>query len=104
MRWRWRAPSSSIQASRRPPHVRTAFKRPGLYRGVVRGETNSDPFRGLGFLFCGLQHNLTRILLNDRQQTGVEKADLEQYEKRQRAVDAVGQGIEHGGGEIQPER
>src|SRR5262245_60753162 len=44
------------------------------------------------------------VLLNDRDETGVEESDLEEHQERERAVDLVGERIENRGGEIQAER
>src|SRR5687767_9927953 len=53
----------------------------------------------------GLQHHvLARELLDDRQQPRVEEADLEQDEERHRAVDPVGERVEHRGREVETER
>ena len=38
------------------------------------------------------------MLLQQREHAGVEEADLEQHQERHGAVDAVGQGVEQGGG------
>src|SRR3954447_11668484 len=55
--------------------------------------------------FGGLEHDgLARVLLQDRQETGVEEPDLEQHQEWQRSVDLVDQGVEHRGGEVEPER
>src|SRR5260221_5678437 len=44
------------------------------------------------------------VLLRDRQQAGVEEADLEEDEERQSAVDPVGERVEHRGREVETER
>ena len=51
-----------------------------------------------------LQHDaVAGELLNDGEKAGVEEADLEEHQERQRAVDAVGQRVEDRGGEVEPE-
>src|SRR6185436_15787315 len=74
-----------------------AFTVPSSERAGVMGRT-------LGFLFSGVQHKLTSILLDDREQACVEESDLEEHEERQRAVDAVCERVEHGRGEVETER
>src|SRR5688500_18839802 len=49
------------------------------------------------------RHVVAAELLHDREQTGVEEADLEQHQERQRAVDAVGQRVEDGDREVEAE-
>src|SRR5215510_13721421 len=49
------------------------------------------------------RHVVAAELLDDREQAGVEEADLEEHEERQRAVDAVGQRVEHRDREVEPE-
>src|SRR5689334_25189004 len=44
------------------------------------------------------------VLLEERQQTGVEEPDLEQHQERHGAVDAVAQRVEQRRREIEPER
>src|SRR5205823_10848019 len=52
-----------------------------------------------------LQHDrVARVLLDDRKQPGVEEADLEQYEERQRAVDLIRERVEHRPREVEAER
>src|SRR5262245_43457042 len=46
-------------------------------------------------------HRLVGVLLHDGQQSRVEEADLEEHEERQRAVDLIREGVEHGPREIQ---
>src|SRR5688572_4222109 len=43
-------------------------------------------------------------LLHDRKQACVKEADLEEHEEGNRAIDAVGERIEHGGRKVQTER
>src|SRR4029453_3641841 len=49
------------------------------------------------------RHVVAAELLDDREEARVEEADLEQHEERQRAVDPVGQRVEHGDGEVETE-
>src|SRR5215218_3388609 len=49
------------------------------------------------------RHVVAAELLDDRQQARVEETDLEQHQERQRAVDAVGQRVEHRDGEVEAE-
>src|SRR5438874_12180610 len=49
-------------------------------------------------------HRIVGVLLDDRQQARVKEADLEQDEERQRAVDLVGERVEDGEREVEPER
>ena len=42
-------------------------------------------------------------LLDDREEAGIQEADLEQHEERQRAVNAVGECVEDGRSEVEPE-
>src|SRR5215472_5376071 len=44
------------------------------------------------------------VLLNDRDQACVKEPDLEEHQKRQRAVDLVRERVENRGGEVQTER
>src|SRR2546423_14051921 len=43
------------------------------------------------------------VLLHERQQSGIEKADLKQDQERHGSVDLIGKRVEHRGGEVQPE-
>src|SRR5688572_1954501 len=75
-----------------------------LETGSVINSGGSDTCLRL-FLSRRLEHHrLTGVLLDDRQQPGVEEANLEQHEERQRAVDAVAERIEHRGREVQAQR
>src|SRR4051794_7332679 len=59
----------------------------------------------LGFDTAAFEaHRRPGILLHDRQQARVEEPDLEQHEERDGRVDAVGQRVEDGPREVQPER
>src|SRR5687767_10726399 len=44
------------------------------------------------------------VLLHQRQQPGVEEANLKQHQERHRAVDALAQGVEQRGREVEAER
>ena len=71
-----------------------------------RGPSFSPRGRSASLSACDLrvQHNrIASVLLHDRQEAGVEEADLEQHQKRHRPVDAVRQRVEHRGREIQAE-
>src|ERR1051325_6409335 len=46
---------------------------------------------------------LAGVLLHERHETGVEEADLEEHQERQRAVDLIGERVEHRRREVQPE-
>src|SRR6476469_7357076 len=78
---------------------------------------NSKCKRYVRFAFCILtfelqlffgsrfqNHPIARVLLNDREQSGVEETDREEHEERQRAVDTVGERVEDGRGEVQAKR
>ena len=55
--------------------------------------------------FGRLEHDgLARVLLKDREKTGVEEPDLEQHQERQRSVDLVDQRVEDCRGEVEAER
>src|SRR5262245_38163825 len=79
-----------------------------MVSGVTRRTATLD-FIDAGLLFSVLlfsagdlrlqHHRLVGVLLDDGQQPRVEEADLEEDEERQRAVDLVGQRVEHGPGE-----
>src|SRR5215203_2770831 len=58
----------------------------------------------LSFFALGHFDGLGAVLLQQRQHAGVEEADLEQHQERHGAVDAVGERVEHGGGEVQAQR
>src|SRR3954467_5602006 len=49
------------------------------------------------------RHVVAAELLDDREEARVEEADLEEHQERQRAVDAVGQRVEHREGEVEAE-
>src|SRR5690349_17589231 len=67
--------------------VATTSSRPALLTRRLRAE----------------RHVVAAELLHDRQEAGVEEADLEQHQERQRAVDAVGEGVEHRHREVEAE-
>src|SRR5688500_544579 len=69
---------------------------------VVATTSSSPPLLTRGLR--AQRHVVAAELLHDRKQARVEEADLEQHEERQRAVDAVGQRVEHRDGEVEAER
>src|SRR5258706_10297318 len=85
----------------------TTSSNPALDGNVVvtRGDDISVPDFSLLTVGGDLRFHhdaVARELLDDGEQAGVEEAHLKEHEKRQRAVDAVGQRVEHRRGEIEP--
>src|SRR5712691_6500030 len=92
-------PATSADSTPASPTRRSMSER------MLSGETLSTATLALlATRHLGVEHHgMTRVLLNDGEQSGIEEADLEEDEERQRAVDLVRERVEHGRCEVEPE-